>query len=138
MKIQELFKMFEDKKFWIMSFDILFIVLPGFLLLFIFQEALFRELETLKLVILSIAITGPLYVINILLGAYFSQNKKIHFENYSFAILMSGFVFYLSFFAYYIINNFVLKISFFGFILILIFIETLNIYEIYKENKSIK
>jgi hypothetical protein len=138
MKIQELFKMFEDKKFWIMAFDILFIISPGFLLLFVFQEGLFRELDTLKLVILSISITGPLYVINILLGAFFSKNKKIHFENYSFAILMSGYIFYLSFFAYYIINNFVLKISFFWFISLLLFIETLHLYEIYKENKPIR
>lgn len=138
MTLRELFKIIEAKKFWILLFDIIFMISPGFLLLFVFQESLFRELDTLKLVIFSVSTTGPLYFLNILLMAYFSKNKKIHFENYSFAILISGFIFFLSLFGYYIINNFVLKISFFGFILILLFVETLNIYEIYRENKPIK
>ncbi len=136
MKIQELFKMFDDRKFWIVFLDILFIISPGFFLLFVFQETLFRELDTLKLVILSISITGPLYVINILLGAYFSKNKIIHFNNYSYAILMSGFILYLSFFAFYTINKFVLEISFFWFIIILLFIEIIHIFEDYRENKN--
>ncbi|AFL83247.1 hypothetical protein Belba_0590 [Belliella baltica DSM 15883] len=53
-------------------------VIPGFLFFFIYDQYLFLNLDTTKLIFLSFAITSPLWVINSLI--YLVLETKLHDE----------------------------------------------------------
>lgn len=62
------------------GFLVLFIigaVLPGVLLVYLFQQELFLEIETIKLLFLSMSITLPVWVFNTFLYGMFRENYGV-------------------------------------------------------------
>ncbi len=131
--LSELFEKLDDKVFWIALFDLLFLIAPGFIIIFLFREDLFREMDTWKLILFSISITGLLYFFNILLEKSFIKDKKDLFANHSVGILMTGLILYGSILFYLMFNE--PSKSFLGFISIAILGEIIYIYVSFLENK---
>ena len=96
-------KLGSDKKFsgtfFIALFDIIFLISPGILILFIFSNKYFLEMDTIKLILLSISITGSLSLLNSVL--IIDSMKKMKDKSsvliiFSLGILMTGIIFFLS------------------------------------------
>lgn len=66
-KLVELFKKVESWEIAAAIGWFLATVSPGALILFLYQPILFRELETVKLLVLSVSLTLPLAMVNVLL-----------------------------------------------------------------------
>jgi hypothetical protein len=118
------------KRVEIMHFSILFLALiaSGFLLIYLYRIDLLISLSTLKLIIFSISLSSPIYILNYLLVAYHEdyEDKQKKAEkadtismissSFSFVIMnfttLFAYLFDLSF-KYYILSIFVIEIILF-------------------------
>lgn len=70
-------------------------VAPGSLILYLYEPALFRELETFKLLVLSAAVTLPVVLVNILLtaviGSFTGRLKKANKSQFYFLQMLWAF-----------------------------------------------
>jgi len=85
---------------------LLFFFSPGFLIIALFDPALFLNLDAVKLTLLSISISTPFVLFNFLVCSWiiekFDNLKEAGFAAMFIAILLSGFVLYISLaFAYF-------------------------------------
>jgi len=65
--IKEFNEVIKSRKILLAFFDVLFLILPGVAMIFIFKRDLFTELDWLKLTLLSASIVAPLAFVNALL-----------------------------------------------------------------------
>jgi hypothetical protein len=90
-------KVVENESFILTIFNILFLVLPGVGILYVFNNALFVNSDWIKIILLSGAITAPLILINTLVMVILliEKNKDSSlFIPFSFGIFLSGLLLY--------------------------------------------
>ncbi len=106
LKLSEYVELIKDKDFWLILFDIIFLISPGILVLFTFyRNDIFISIDVLKLILLSISISGPLAMVNIatIIVSTIDSKKsdKINFGIFTVGILSGGVVFYVSLLFYF-------------------------------------
>jgi hypothetical protein len=80
----------------ILSFlAVLLLVTPGTAFIFIYANKLFLELETIKLVLLSVSAISPFIVLNFFLSAI-DDPKATSYQNLILSILLSGITIYFT------------------------------------------
>ncbi len=73
MEIKELKEVSPDMWLLIVVF-LLATIIPGVLLLFLFDRGLFMEMDTFKLMLLAISITAPVWIVNIfIVGLFYNE-----------------------------------------------------------------
>ncbi len=73
--------------------DLVFLITPGIILIFYFFPDLFKMLDVLKLIMLSVAFFSPLFLINTFI---LINNIKDIFYSFSLGIFLTNIVFYVS------------------------------------------
>lgn len=98
MTVKGFVKTLQDKTLLLTLFAVLAIVLPGLTSISIYHPEQIIELDWIKLLLLSIAYTGPFVVLNsIIIGASFKgrRNANSFFYDFIESAIMTGITFYL-------------------------------------------
>jgi hypothetical protein len=95
--LNDIGKAVNNKNFLLASLDVLFLILPGFIVLFVFRSDLLLSLDWIKLVLLSASITAPLAFLNVMIldsweERYYPTKPMPFFNTVSIAIILSGFI----------------------------------------------
>ena len=69
---------------------VLVTIVPGLLLLFIFDKQLFMEIETIKVLFLSISITLPFWALNTFLCIFYDDKKEDENQTVKVQLQLSG------------------------------------------------
>lgn len=75
MEIKELKEVSPDMWFLVVVF-LLATIIPGVLLLFLFDRGLFMEMDTFKLMLLAISITAPVWIVNIFILGFVDNGRE--------------------------------------------------------------
>ncbi len=121
--LQDFFEKFKDDLFWFIFLDIIFLISPGFLVIFIFFRDIFLTLDTLKLILLVISITAPIsFMITAILESPKDTIKRDLFREFSLGICITGvilsFPVFLSWVLRYSFNQFIFLTIAFGILII--------------------
>lgn len=116
--------------FGIVFISIILLITPGFTIIFYFFRELFINLDTLKLILLSISITTPLLIINFTLSTHLLETNKIHlskgeqsaFISFIVSIVISAMFVYIA-----LLFSYFLELDFYTTFLIGIGIQTLTV-----------
>jgi hypothetical protein len=93
-------------KTFVIFLDLLFLIVPGFLIWFYFYPDIFIKLDTIKLVLLSVAIILPFFIVNLicifaLMMSSPRSDKKFDVNDeivgYTFSIICSNIIIYTIF-----------------------------------------
>src|SRR5579871_2252265 len=95
--LKDIDKAVNNKSFLLAFLDVLFLVLPGLMVIFIFQKDLFMSLDWIKLTLLSASITAPLAFLNTLMldsweERFYPEKRPPLFNSFSVAIILSGLI----------------------------------------------
>ena len=88
----------QSKTFLLSFFALLFLILPGVAIIFLFDESLFRSLDWVKLLLLSASITMPFALLNGFMEMERSEldnNQPIFFLNLVGGTIIAGLELYL-------------------------------------------
>jgi hypothetical protein len=106
--IKEFNEVIKSRKILLAFFDVLFLIVPGVAMIFIFKRDLFTELDWLKLTLLSASIVAPLAFINaLLISASENINLKERdgfFQALSESLIVTGIALYSVSLAGYLFN----------------------------------
>ena len=115
----------KKETFWIGLSDLLFLIVPGFLLFFIFNRDIFLILDPTKLTLLSFSFTAPFVLINVFClmlfeeeGARTGDRSEITFLEFTLGIFFTNIIFFIVLFISYL-----LSLSFKNVIVILTVVE---------------
>jgi Na+-driven multidrug efflux pump len=79
-------------------------VAPGFLLLYLFKPELISSLETIKVIIFSLALSVPIVLVNLPIAIYLSGEHEDKYLPILFAMMLSSTVFYFALITTYLFN----------------------------------
>jgi hypothetical protein len=136
MKISDI----KTKPFILGFLDVLFLVLPGVLYIFLYRNDLFNSFDWTKLVLLSASVIAPFVFLNALMLPFFDKQlnneKDFFFIDFSESIIFTGIIAY-SFIAmdYYFLHNIKNTIGVFILLEMTIFLLT-AIIDTYKKRKK--
>lgn len=122
----------KEETFWVALFDIIFLISPGFLILFYFKQNIFLDLDSIKLILLSVSIIAPFVFLNFLIIVILSAAQKAEIKSddtFSFitlGIFFSNIIFYILFLVSCLLN-FSFRITMFWLIGIELFFFFLSI-----------
>lgn len=89
-----------EETFWFILFDLVFLIAPGFILLFYSSRDLFLTLDTIKLILLSVSFVAPFVFINSIFLALSIRNgeakKEDTFICFTLGILLTNIIFYIA------------------------------------------
>ncbi len=99
----------KDKGFVITFLSVIFLILPGVLVLFLFERSLFINIDWVKLILLSAAITAPISFVNTLLITVIDDEDKPRqkdylFDSFSVGIVLSSILICGLLFISYVLN----------------------------------
>ena len=90
---KDFIKSITEDYFWLGLFDLMLLITPGFLLIFYFDRTLFMSLDTLKLILLSVAFVAPFALVN----AFSLLSMREETEKEAVVICFSLGIFYAAF-----------------------------------------
>ena len=100
----------KKETFWLALFDVIFLISPGFLILFYFKQNIFLDLDSIKLILLSVSIVTPFVLVNFLTIIFLLTAQKIEIKSddtFSFitlGIFFTNIIFYILFLVSYLLN----------------------------------
>jgi hypothetical protein len=96
----EFVKILDSRNFLLGFFSTIFLILPGVLIIFLFDRNLFLELDWIKLILLSASITAPLVFLNFMIISYLDKvtlsDNKQSLAALAMSCIFTGFIILLS------------------------------------------
>ena len=111
-----------EESFWVGLFALVFLIAPGLMIIFYFYPDLFLSIDTIKLILLSLAFTTPVVLINMFLFGKIMNKKSNIAVDSIFAIFLTSSIIYIGLFISYLF-----KLSFGNFIFLNIVLEIILI-----------
>ncbi|MEY4602617.1 MAG: hypothetical protein RL292_558 [Candidatus Parcubacteria bacterium] len=97
----------KSRTFMIGFFDLLFLILPGIMVIFLHRIDLFQSLDWIKLVLLSASIVAPLAFMNTLAFQVVEKTNSDDglFMDFSLGIILSGILVYIAVGLFYLLGK---------------------------------